>query len=280
MILGQDMFHCIHPLEYFETDGKNTPISVRLPLGWVSSYPLPWTSGLISTCFKAVTQRETDSKLADQIRCWYDIESYWAYEQVGPRSAADARAQKILQDTAYHVGCQYAVGMIWADGQFSLPNNYFSALVQLKSLERRLGKYPNLKEQYSTTVHDDRSQRIISSKSTCFKTDQLNEWYLPHHPVIHPHNSRKVRRILKSAAEFHGHSLNNALLTGPDFLQTSMQRCYSVSASNRMQFLLTSRECFAVSWARRMLRSKIHTRARGLCIYVGLGFQSPRFKSS
>ena len=56
MILGQDVFHCIRPLEYFETDRTNTPIAVRLALGWVLSGSLPSTSGLISTCFKAVTQ--------------------------------------------------------------------------------------------------------------------------------------------------------------------------------------------------------------------------------
>ena len=76
MILGQDVFHCIRPLESFQTDRKNTPIAVRLSLGWVLSGPLPSTSGLMSTYFKAVTQRETDSKLADQIRLWYDIEAY------------------------------------------------------------------------------------------------------------------------------------------------------------------------------------------------------------
>ena len=30
MILGQDVFHCIHPLEYFEADRPNTPIAVGL----------------------------------------------------------------------------------------------------------------------------------------------------------------------------------------------------------------------------------------------------------
>ena len=115
----------------------------------------------MSPCFTAVTQREAHSKLADQIRFWYDIEAYWADKQVEPRSAADARAQKICQDTAYHDGCRYPVGMIWADGRNSLRNNCFSALVQLKSLERRLGKYPNLKEQYSTTIRDDLSKGYI-----------------------------------------------------------------------------------------------------------------------
>ena len=119
MILGQDVFHCIRQLEFFKTERKNTPLAVPLPLGWVLSGPLPSTSGQMSTCFNAVTQRETDSKLADQIRLWYDIESYWAYKQVQLRSAADARAQKILQDTAYHDGCRYPVRMISADDQVS-----------------------------------------------------------------------------------------------------------------------------------------------------------------
>ena len=68
MILGQDVFHAIRPLEYFETDRKDTPIAVRLPLGWVLSGPLPSTSGLFSTCFKSVSEREEDSKLADELR--------------------------------------------------------------------------------------------------------------------------------------------------------------------------------------------------------------------
>ena len=70
MILGQDVFHSIRLLEYFETDRKITPIAVRLPLGWIFSGPLHSTSPLVSTCFKAVTHSESDSKLADQLRSW------------------------------------------------------------------------------------------------------------------------------------------------------------------------------------------------------------------
>ena len=124
-MLGQDVFHCIRPLEFFETDRKNTPIDIRLPLGWLLSGPPPSTTGLISTCFMAVTQREMDSKLADQIRRWYDIESHWAYKQVKPRSAADAQARKKLQDIAYHDGCRYPAGMIWADERIRFTEQLF-----------------------------------------------------------------------------------------------------------------------------------------------------------
>ena len=222
MILGQDVFHSIRPLEYFESDRANTPIAVRLPLGWVLSGPLPSATGLVSTCFKAVASSEKDSILAEQLRCWYDMESYGAYKQVDSRSAADARAMKILEETTFNDGCRYQVGMLWADEESTLPNNYFSALVQMKSLERRLGKDPQLKESYSKTINEDFEKKYIVQvdKSECFRTDNRREWYLPHHPVIHPHKPGKVRRVLNGAAKFHGCSLNNALLTGPDLLQS------------------------------------------------------------
>ena len=190
MILGQDVFHSIRPLEYFDSDRKQTPVAVRLPLGWVLSGPLPSTSGFYSTCFEAVTcDNEFDTALADQLRNWYNIESYGTYKQVDSRYAADARASKILDETTYHDGSRYQVGMLWAEDGSSLPNNYFCALVQLKSLERRFSKDPELKQRYGKTTQDDLDKGYIekNDKTDCFKVDNPREWYLPHHPVVHPH---------------------------------------------------------------------------------------------
>ena len=246
MILGQDVFHSISPLEYFESDRKNIPIAVRIPLGWVLSGPLPSTSGLVSTCFKAVTHSESDSQLADQLRSWYEMESFAAKKQVDPLSAADARASTKLQDTTYHDGCRYQVGMLWAENDSSLPNNYFSVLVQLKSFERRLERTPDLKASYAQTIKDDFDKGYIVKvdKSECFKADNPCEWYLLHHHVLHPHKPGKVRRVLNGAAKFHGVSLNNALLTGLDLLQTLIhvrmrfrQHHYAVSADIEGRFL-------------------------------------------
>ena len=223
MILGQDVFHFIRPLEYFDSDRKNIPVAVRLSLGWVLSGPLPSASGLFSTFFKAVTtNKDTDYELAEQLRSWYDIKSYGVFKQVDSRSASDARAEKILETTTYHDESRYQVGMLWAEDESSLPNNYFSALVQLKSLERRLGKDAELKERYTQTIKDAFSKGYIVEvdKSDCFKMNNAREWYLPHHQVVHPHKPGKVRRVLNGAAKFQGQSLNNALLTGPDLLQS------------------------------------------------------------
>ena len=244
MILSQDVFHSIRPLEYFESDRKNSPIAVRIPLGWVLSGPLPSTSGLVPTCFKAVIQSESDSQLADQLRSWYEMESFAAKKQVDPRSAADARASKILQVTTYHDGCRYPVGMLWADDDSSLPNNFFSAQVQLKSLERRLERTPDLKASYAQTIKDDfdKGHIVKVDKFDCFKVDNPRERYLPHHPVLHPHKPGKVHRVLNDAAKFHGVSLNNALLTGPDLLQAFT--CLCASDNIRTLSPLTWKECF------------------------------------
>ena len=52
MILGQDVYHAIHPLEYFSADKNCSPFAVHLPIGWVLSGPFPSISSLVSTCFK------------------------------------------------------------------------------------------------------------------------------------------------------------------------------------------------------------------------------------
>ena len=159
MILGQDVYHAIRPLQYFAADEKSSPFAVRLPIGWVLSGPLPSSSSLVSTCFKA--NMEQDFEFASQVKSWYDMESYGALKQVDPRSASDARAHEILENTTVHNGKRYDVGMLWAKDIIELPNNYFSALVQLKSLEKRLTKDQTLREKYSSTIKEDLNKGYV-----------------------------------------------------------------------------------------------------------------------
>ena len=102
MILGQDVYHAISPLEYFSADEKCSLFIVRLPIEWVLSGPLSSSSSLVSTCFKS--NIEQDFELACQVKSWYNMESYGGYKQVDPRSAADARALEIVEITTFHNG--------------------------------------------------------------------------------------------------------------------------------------------------------------------------------
>ena len=119
---------------------------------------MPTSTGFLSTCFKCNTD---DTELACQIKRWYEIESYGAYKQVDSRSAEDKRMAKILDSSTVHDGSRYAVGMLWAEESIMLPDNYYSSLVQLKSLEKRLAKDPHLRDQYSKTIEDDMSKGYV-----------------------------------------------------------------------------------------------------------------------
>ena len=241
-IFGQDVFHAIQPLEFFHAVTPNSPWAVRLPIGWVLSGPLPSSSSFTSTSFKSNAE---DVQLAEQVKSWYDMESFGAYVQADPRSASDKRANKILETTTIHDGERYSVGMLWVEDDVALPNNYYSSLVQLKSLEKRLAKDESLKERYAATIKEDLDKGyVIKTPSSVSNYRSLREWYLPHHPVLNPNKPGKVRRVLNGAAKFHGKSLNSCLLTGPDLLQDLFnvllrfrQHTYAVSADIEGMFL-------------------------------------------
>ena len=130
-------------------EDKNSPCSVRLPIGWVISGPLPPSVHSTSSCFKWVVE---DSSLTDQIKSWYELKSYVAFKQVDVRSALDKHALSILNSETVHNGERYIVPMLRIDSNVSLPNNYYSSLAQFKILERRLSKDPELRERYADTI--------------------------------------------------------------------------------------------------------------------------------
>ena len=93
VIIGQDYYHAVRPIEFILGDDNNSPCSVRLPISWVVSGPLPPFVGSTSSCFKCIVQ---DSSLTDQIRFCYELKSYCAFKQVDARSASDKHALSIL----------------------------------------------------------------------------------------------------------------------------------------------------------------------------------------
>ena len=242
VIIGQDYYHAVRPIEFILGDDKNSPCSVRLPIGWVISGPLPPSVNSTSSCFKCVVE---DSSLTDQIKSWYELKSYGAFEQVDARSAADKHALSILNSETVHNGERYIVPMLWNDSNFSLPNNYYSSLAQFKTLERRLSKDPELRERYAETIREDiRKGYVVTVEPHDPLKRSDREWYLPHHPVVNPNKPGKVRRVLNGASKFYGTSLNKSLMVGPDLLQNLIfvllrfrQHKHAVSADIEGMFL-------------------------------------------
>ena len=232
IIIGQNFYHAIRLVEYLLGEDSTSPCAVRLPIGWVLSGPFPPSFKSNSSCFKCVVE---DMSLADQIKTWCELESYVAFKQVDARSDADERALSVLKNDTFHDGERYIVPMLWNDKESTLPNNYFSSLAQLNSLEKRLDKDPSLREKYAETIREDiQKGYVITVKAHNLKSRADREWYLPHHPVLNPNKPGKVCRVLNGASKCHGASLNKSLLIGPDLLQNLFlrfrQHKYAVSA--------------------------------------------------
>ena len=140
------------------------------------------------------------------MKAWYDLKSYGSCVQAVRAdlvqlrtrvSTNSSRQQPCTMESNTQSGC-------CGRQNVTLPNNYYAALVQLKSLERGL----ELKSNYIKTVHDDiRKGYVIAVGAFNPDCRNLRDRYLPHHPVVNPNKPGKVRRVLNGASKFHGTSL-------------------------------------------------------------------------
>ena len=162
-----------------------------------------------------------DDVLAEQIKTWWDIESYASRCDVSGRSKDDEKALQMLEQTTKFDGERYEVGLLWKRRNPFLPNNYSSALNQMKSLEYRLERQPELKKLYQDTIKVDVEKGFVRilKQEELEATKMERQWYVPHHPEENPNKPGKVRRVCNAASKFRGISLNDNLLTGTDLLQ-------------------------------------------------------------
>ena len=120
---------------------------------------------------------------------------------------------KHWSQTFRFTGERYEIGLL-----------YCSAMGQLKSLslERRLKKDDMLRKRHQEIIDTDIKAGYVREVQLAElnETRDQPQWYLPHHPVINPHNPEKFRRMCNAAAKYQGVALYDKLLTGADVLQS------------------------------------------------------------
>ena len=111
------------------------------------------------------------------------------------------------------------MGLLWKNDQPSLPFNRAMAKIRLHHLKRGLERDKDLHEKYSSAI-SSYVTKGHAGKRTKEEADRRSNktWYLPHHPVISPNKQGKICVVFNAAAKFHGTSLNDQLLQGPDYL--------------------------------------------------------------
>ena len=214
IIIGQDAYELQRPLDY-KIRTRREPFAVLTELGWVVSGPM---TGKRRQNFRHFAFTE-DVKVAENIQTWWDIETYASKIDVFSQSKKELQAQKMLESTTKFTGERYKVEMLWSELEPNLPKNYSSALGQLYPLERRFQRDPNLKSLYQQSIDTDVEKGIVKVLNESeLKGTFGKEWYLPHHPVLNPNKTGKVRLVCNAASKYKEECLNDKLLAGPDLL--------------------------------------------------------------
>lgn len=156
----------------------------------------------------------------------HQLEQIWktdfGYSTVGPKfspSIEDNIALSKMEQSLRRVDGHIQVALPWRQEFPELPNNKLMAERRLQHLKKRLLKDEDLLTKYQSTMQD----YILKGHAKKVPSEELNQnvkerpvWYLPHHPVTHPLKPGKVRVVFDCAAKYHGTSLNQQLLQGPD----------------------------------------------------------------
>ena len=152
MILGEDCYDIHHPFEFKRSEDKTAPWAVKSKIGWALSTTLTTKQAAI---FTTTATSIADDKLGNQLSKWWDIGSYASNCDVTGNSKEEHRAVKTLEQSTRFNGERYEVGILWREDEVKLPNHFYSAMGQLKSLERHLQKDETLKKRYQETIDTD-----------------------------------------------------------------------------------------------------------------------------
>ena len=110
---------------------------------------------------------------------------------------------KDVREYEKFTGERYEVGIFWTEPEKNLPNNYISALGLLYSQEQRLQREPNLKSLYRQSIDTYLEKGFVKiSNQSKMRCTFGNEWYSPHHPVLNPKKTGKVRRVCNAASKY------------------------------------------------------------------------------
>ena len=116
-----------------------------------------------------------------------------------PYSNDDDEARRHFNKTTLFENGRYTVQWPWKShtAKCKLPDNFALAVGRMKSLSKRLSLDNNLLNNYDAVIKLQLERGIIevAPKET---THHIH--YLPHHPVVTPHKSTKVRVVYDASA--------------------------------------------------------------------------------
>ncbi|XP_063838164.1 uncharacterized protein LOC135087291 [Ostrinia nubilalis] len=213
LLIGQDNWGLI-VTRRLRKGKASEPVASLTSLGWVLHGCD--TGGSVPVKFVHHSRLMEDETEA-LVRRHFEIESLGVQAR-RPSNDADKRALDVLEKTTKRLpNGRFESGLLWKNERETLPNNYHQAHQRLINMEKKLDKDPALKTSYEEQIENLLKNGYAEKAPET--TTPGRTFYLPHFAVMHP-IKKKPRIVLDAAAKFNGKSLNDALLPGPDLLQS------------------------------------------------------------
>ena len=213
LLIGNDAPRALEPKEIKECKG-NGPYAVRTIFGWTINGPL----GRNRRTYRSTNYIRNDNTLSKQFEKFCNAEfNDSSFDNKLAMSVEDLRAVNIMETSIQLVNGHYELAMPWKHFPPHLPNNRPLAEHRLRLLKKRLVRNPDLFAKYAESMDNLINKgfaRKVPTNSLVQPEGVL--WYLPHHPVFSPSKPDKTRIVFDCAAVYHGTSLNDQLLQGPD----------------------------------------------------------------
>ena len=209
LLIGQDNAELLLPLQT-RSGSKGEPFAIQTVLGWSVNGPVVHPS----VNKKVISHFINTDQIENNLHDLWKIENEEVARDKSAWSVEDRKVIELWDEQVERVGNHYQLPIPFRDDT-DLPNNICVAQSRLKSLRASLDKR-GLTEAYSNEI-DKLCDKNYAEKVPLYDVNQSSRvWYLPHQVVVSDKKPGKVRIVYDCSSKFHGQSLNDRCLQGPD----------------------------------------------------------------
>lgn len=215
MLIGAEIFY-----ELLETGqiklAENLPLLRETKFGWIVSGKTGNIKNKYNFC-TAVAELKHDedtASLHELLERFWTVESYGENKSKFTMEEAECEAHFVQNHKRLGSG-RFVVKVPFKEDISLLGDSYCTAKNRFLNLERKLSKYPELKCQYKSFIHEyislNHMEAVPAAKlSSC-------KYFMPHHCVIKPQSSTTKLRVVFDASckTSFGKSLNEIQKVGP-----------------------------------------------------------------